>query len=450
MLSLEDAQQRAEDLVGAARKAGADAADAIYVCNASTNVSVRLGQLEDVERSEGEEIGLRVFIGQRSATISASDMNPVTLATLVDRCVAMAREAPEDPYAGLAPEDRLMRKRANGLGLDLADEEEPEPAALRERAMIAEDAARGVPGITNSEGGGASSGRSQIALVTSHGFAGSYAATSHSTYASVLAGAGSDMQRDYASHSVRHLEDLDDAEAIGVRAGQRAVSRLNPVKVPSGVMPVVFDPRVGSGLVGHLISGMVGPAIARRSSFLLDSLGEALFDTGVTIIDNPLLVRGLRSRPFDGEGLPTERRALIEAGVLTGWLMDSASARQLGLEPTGHASRGTSGAPGAGITNVHMEPGTISPGELMADVKHGLYVTELIGMGVNTVTGDYSRGASGFLIENGAVVQAVSEITIAGSLKEMFRNLVPASDLSFRYAMNVPTLRIDGMTIAGA
>jgi PmbA protein len=448
MLSLEDAQQRAADLVGAARKAGADAADAIYVCNASTNVSVRLGLLEDVERSEGEEIGLRVFIGQRSATISSSDMNPATLATLVDRCVAMAREAPEDPYAGLAPEDRLMRKRAPGL--DLADSEELEPAALRERAMIAEDAARGIPGITNSEGGGASSGRSQIALVTSHGFAGSYAATSHSTYASVLAGSGSDMQRDYASHSVRHLEDLDDAEAIGIRAGQRAVARLNPVKVPSGVMPVVFDPRVGSGLLGHLISGIVGPAIARRSSFLLDSLGEALFDSNVTIIDNPLLVRGLRSRPFDGEGLPTEQRAIIDAGVLTGWLLDSASARQLGLQPTGHASRGTSGSPGAGITNVHMEPGTVSPGDLMADVKRGLYVTELIGMGVNTVTGDYSRGASGFLIENGAVVQAVSEITIAGTLKEMFRNLVPASDLNFRYAMNVPTLRIDGMTIAGA
>jgi PmbA protein len=448
MLSLEEAQQRAEDLVGAARKAGADAADALYVCNASTNVSVRLGQLEDVERSEGEEIGLRIFVGQRSATISASDMNPATLGTLVDRCVAMAREAPEDPYAGLAPEDRLMRKRPPSL--DLADDEEPEPAALRERAMIAEDAARGVPGITNSEGGGASSGRSQIALVTSHGFAGSYAATSHATYASVLAGTGSDMQRDYASHSVRHLEDLDDAESIGARAGQRAVARLNPVKVPSGVMPVVFDPRVGASLVGHLISGIVGPAIARRSSFLLDSLGEALFDAGVTIIDDPLRVRGQRSRPFDGEGLPTERRAIIDAGVLTGWLMDSASARQLGLEPTGHASRGTSGAPGAGVTNVHMEPGKVSPGDLMADVKHGLYVTELIGMGVNSTTGDYSRGASGFLIENGAVVQAVSEITIAGTLKAMFRSLVPASDLSFRYAMNVPTLRIDGMTIAGA
>lgn len=447
MLSLEEAQSRAQDLVTAARKAGADAADAIYACNASTNVSVRLAALEDVDRSEGEEIGLRVFVGQRSASISASDMNPATLATLVDRCIAMAREAPEDPYAGLAPEDRLLRKKLPAL--DLADSFEPEPAALKERALIAEEAARAVSGVTNSEGGGASTGRSQMALATSHGFAGAYAGTTHSTWASVLAGTGATMQRDHASHSVRHFEDLEDAETVGTRAGHRAVARLNPVKVESGVMPVIFDPRIGSSLVGHLIGGMVGPAIARRSSFLLESLGEALFDSSVTIIDDPLRLRGLRSRPFDGEGLPVEPRALIEAGVLTGWLMDSASARQLGLEPTGHASRGGSGAPGAGVSNVHMEPGTLSPGELMADVKRGLYVTELIGMGVNGVTGDYSRGAAGFLIENGAVGQAVSEITIASSLKDMFRALVPANDLVFRYGMNVPTIRIDGMTVAG-
>lgn len=447
MLSLDEAQSRAQDLVSAARKAGADAADAIYACNASTNVSVRLGALEDVDRSEGEEIGLRVFIGSRSASISASDMNPAGLATLVDRAIAMAREAPEDAYAGLAPEDRLLRKRPPSL--DLTDEDEPEPVTLRERAMMAEEAARSVPGITNSEGGGASSGRSQMALATSHGFGGAYAATSHSTWASVLAGSGADMQRDHASHSARHLEDLDQAEAIGIRAGQRAVARLNPVKVESGVMPVIFDPRIGSSLLGHLISGVVGPAIARRSSFLLDCLGEALFDAGVTIIDDPLRPRGLRSRPFDGEGLPVARCALIQAGVLTGWLLDSASARQLGLEPTGHASRGGSGAPGAGITNVHMEAGAVSPGDLMADVTRGLYVTELIGMGVNGVTGDYSRGAAGFLIENGAVAHAVSEITIASNLKDMFRSLVPADDLQFRYAMNVPTLRVDGMTVAG-
>ena len=447
MLSLEEAQSRAQDLVKAARRAGADAADAIYACNASTNVSVRLGALEDVERSEGEEIGLRVFVGQRSASISASDMNPATLATLVERAIAMAREAPEDPYAGLAPEDRLLR---GGLPeLELADPFEPEPADLRQRAVLAEEAARAVSGVTNSEGGGAATGRSQMALATSHGFAGAYAGTSHSTWASVLAGTGADMQRDHASHSVRFLEDLDAADTVGARAGERAVARLNPGKVASGVMPVIFDPRIGSGLMGHLIGGMVGPAIARRSSFLLESLGEALFDSGVTIIDDPLRLRGMRSRPFDGEGLPVERRALIERGVLTGWLMDSASARQLGLEPTGHASRGGSGAPGAGITNVHMEPGSISPADLMADIKSGIYITELIGMGVNGVTGDYSRGAAGFRIEDGVVTKPISEFTIASNLKDMFRALVPANDLVFRYSMNVPTIRIDGMTVAG-
>jgi PmbA protein len=447
MLSLEEAQSRAQDLVKAARRVGADAADAIYACNASTNVSVRLGALEDVERSEGEEIGLRVFVGQRSASISASDMNPATLATLVERAIAMAREAPEDPYAGLAPEDRLLR---GGLPeLELADPFEPEPADLRQRAVLAEEAARAVSGVTNSEGGGAATGRSQMALATSHGFAGAYAGTSHSTWASVLAGTGADMQRDHASHSVRFLEDLDAADTVGARAGERAVARLNPGKVASGVMPVIFDPRIGSGLMGHLIGGMVGPAIARRSSFLLESLGEALFDSGVTIIDDPLRLRGMRSRPFDGEGLPVERRALIERGVLTGWLMDSASARQLGLEPTGHASRGGSGAPGAGITNVHMEPGSISPADLMADIKSGIYITELIGMGVNGVTGDYSRGAAGFRIEDGVVTKPISEFTIASNLKDMFRALVPANDLVFRYSMNVPTIRIDGMTVAG-
>ena len=447
MLSLEEAQSRAQDLVTAARRAGADAADAIYACNASTTVAVRLGALEDVERSEGEEIGLRVFVGQRSASIAASDMNPATLSTLVDRSIAMAREAPEDPYAGLAPEDRLLRGALPAL--DLADPSEPEPAKLRERALVVEEAARAVSGVTNSEGGGASNGRSQVALATSHGFAGAYAGTSHSTWASVLAGTGADMQRDHASHSVRHLVDLDDAATIGTRAGERAVARLNPAKLESGVLPILFDPRIGSSLLGHLIGGIVGPAIARRSSFLLDSLGEKLFDSAITIIDDPLRPRGMRSRPFDGEGLPVARRALIDAGVLTGWLMESASARQLGLQPTGHASRGGSGAPGAGVTNVHMEPGDVSPAALMADIKRGLYVTELIGMGVNGVTGDYSRGAAGFLIEDGVITRPVSEITIASHLKDMFRALVPANDLVFRYGMNVPTIRIDGMTVAG-
>lgn len=257
------------------------------------------------------------------------------------------------------------------------------------------------------------------------------------------------MQRDHASHSVRHIGDLENPEDIGRRAGHRAVARLNPIKIESGIMPIIFDPRVASSLISHLIGAIAGPAIARRSSFLLDRLGQQIFDSAITIIDNPLRRRGLRSRPFDGEGLATHETKLIDRGVLNGWLLDSASARQLEMQPTGHASRGTSGAPGVAATNVHMAAGVVSPGELMHGITRGLYITDLIGMGVNPVTGDYSRGASGFLIENGAVGQAVAEITIAGTLQDMFAAMVPANDLVFRYAMNAPTLRIDGMMIAG-
>ena len=434
-------------LVAAARTAGADAAEAVYGCDASSQVSVRLGALEDVERSESEHVSLRVFVGQRSASVSSSDMASEILASLVDRAIAMAREAPDDAYAGLAPEDRLMRGAV--ADLDIADEDEPSPAALRERALEAEEAARAVQGVTNSEGAGAGHGRSQVALVTSHGFAGGYAGTSHSTWASVLAGAGETMQRDYASHSVRHLADLEAADTIGLRAGDRAVARLNPQRVDSGQMPVVFDPRVGSSLIGHLVGAITGPSITRRSSFLLERLGQRILPEGITIIDDPRRRRGLRSRPFDGEGLPTAQCNLIDRGMLTGWLLDSASARQLGLEPTGHATRG-GGSPGAGTTNVHLLPGMASVSDLMGDIARGLYVTELIGHGVNTVTGDYSRGAAGFLIENGSKGPAVAEITIAGNLIDMFARLVAADDLEFRYGINVPTLRIDGMTIAGS
>ena len=448
MLSTTEAEARTADLVSAARKAGADAADAIYVCNASTQISVRLGALEDVERSEGEEIGLRLFVGSRSASVSSSDLSIEALSALVERAVAMAREAPEDPYAGLAPEDRLLR--GDPVDVDGDDGADPAPAALRERAMAAEDAARAVSGVTNSEGAGASASRTVIALATSAGFARGYSTSGYGCSASVIAGEGSGMQRDYAYHSARHITDLEDGPAIGARAGERAVKRLNPGKLSSGAMPVVYDPRVGSGLLGHLAGAITGSAVARRTSFLLDRLGEEVFARGVTIRDDPHRPRGLRSKPFDGEGLPTSRRDIIADGVLTGWIMDSASARQLGLEPTGHATRGVGGPPGTGMSNLYLEPGSLSPDELIADIKLGVYVTELIGQGVNGVTGDYSRGASGFVIRDGQLCEAVAEITVAGNLKDMFRQLVPASDLVFRRAVDAPTIRIEGMTVAGA
>lgn len=448
MLEPAAALDRLDAALAAARTAGADAADALYVGEASTGIGVRLGTLEDIGRSEGEEIGIRVFIGTRSASVSSSDLTPAALAAAAERAVAMARLAPEDPFAGLAPADRL----ASGAlpDLDLDDATEPSAEALRDLALAAEDAARAVPGVTNSEGGSASVGRGVTALATSTGFRGARRGSNFSLSASVIAGEGGDMQRDYAYASVRHFADLESAVAVGTRAGTRAVARLAPIKLETGALPIVFDPRVGSSLIGHLLGAISGQAIARGTSFLKDCLGQAVFDSGVTIIDDPLRPRGLRSRGFDGEGLPTAVTTIIDKGVLTGWLMDSASARQLGLAPTGHASRGTSGPPGVTASNLHMAPGTISPAALLAGIPRGFYVTEMIGMGVNGVTGDYSRGASGFLIEDGELTRPVAEVTIAGNLRDMFRALTPANDLVFRYATNVPTLRVDGMTVAGA
>lgn len=447
MLSINEAEARAAALVERAARAGADAADAVYYANASTAVQVRLGELEDVARSEAETISLRLFVGSRSASVSSSDLSEEALAALVERAAAMAREAPEDPWSGLAPESLLMREP--GPDVDGDDGRDPSPLELRARSLQIEDAGRQVPGVTNSEGAGVSGGRSLFALATSHGFCRGYSTTGYSSSASLIAGEGGEMQRDYAYHSARHYAELDDPETLGRRAGERAVARLRPAKLASGAMPVLFDPRVGNSLLIHFLTAIGGASVARRTSFLLDKEGQQLFADEVTIRDDPHRLRGLRSKPFDGEGLPTRPTNLVDAGRLTGWMLDSASARQLGRSPTGHASR-SSGAPSIGATNVHMEPGRLTPEELIGDVERGVYVTHLIGQGVNPLTGDYSRGASGFIIEGGRLGPAVHEITIAGNLIDMFGRLVPADDLSFRYTANVPTLRIDGMMVAGA
>jgi PmbA protein len=447
MLSIQEAEARAAALVERASRAGADAADAVYSANASTSVQVRLGELEDVARNEAESVSLRLFVGSRSASVSSSDLSSEALTALVERAAAMAREAPEDPWSGLAPQELLMRD--SGPGVEGDDGGDPSPLELRDRSLAIEGAGRSVAGITNSEGAGVSAGRSVFALATSHGFCRGYSTTGYSASASLIAGAGSEMQRDYAYHSVRHYSELDDPETIGRRAAERAVARLHPAKLASGTMPVVFDPRVGSSLLGHLMTAIGGPSITRRTSFLLDKEGEPLFGEEITISDDPHRPRGLRSKPFDGEGLPTRPMNVVDSGRLTGWLLDSASARQLGRAPTGHATR-SSGAPSVGVTNVHMDAGRLSVEQLVGDVELGVYVTQLIGQGVNPVTGDYSRGASGFIIEKGRLGPPVDEITIAGNLIDMFARLVAADDLEFRYAANVPTLRIDGMTVAGA
>ena len=439
-------RERLDDLVRRAVAAGADAADAVLFESANLSVAQRLGASEGIERAESQDIGLRVFRGRRQAVVSSTDVSADALAGLIERAMAMAGAVPEDPYCGLA--DRALLA-ADIPDLDLADDAEPTPEALVAQAAAAEDAARAVAGVTNSEGAEAGWSRARIALVTSDGFSGGYGVTQFSIGASVIAGEGTTMERDYDHASARFAADLDDPVAIGRSAGERAVARLGPRKAPSGAAPVIYDPRASRGLLGHLGSAIGGPAIARGTSFLKDRLGEAVFADGVTITDDARRPRGLRSKPFDGEGVATAARDIIDGGVLTSWLLDSRSARQLGLASTGHAARGTSTPPSPQSTNLYLAPGTLSPDDLIADIDRGFYITELIGMGVNGVTGDYSRGAAGFWIENGQRTHPVSEVTVAGNLAEMFRHLTPANDLVFRYGVDAPTVRIDGMTVAG-
>ena len=442
-----DPQAILGSLLEAARKTGADAADALFVEGVSSSVSYRLGKLEDVERSESYDLGLRVFVGQRVAFVSSTDFSADALSVLPGRAVAMARLAPEDKYAGLAPKERLATSLPE---LDLEDAAEPSAELLIERAREVEGAALAVMGVTNSEGGGASFSRNAVALATSSGFYGRYAGTSHGIGVAVLAGSGTGMERDYDHASARHAGDLRSPQEIGRSAGEKAVKRLNPRSMKSQSVPVVFHPDEAAGLLGHLAGAISGSAIARGVSFLKDRLGTDVFASGINVIDDPHRVRGLRSKPFDGEGVANSRRALIENGKLTSWLLDCASARQLGLATTGHAARGTGGPPSPSSTNLYLEAGKLSVKELIADIRQGFYVTELMGMGVNGVTGDYSRGAAGFWIENGEIAFPVSEVTIAGNLKDMFGRLVPANDLEFRHGVNAPTVRIEGMTLAGA
>jgi PmbA protein len=448
MQSPEDARRIAERLVGRGIAAGATAADALYAGNGSSSVQVRLGDLEDVSRSEGEEIGLRLFVGQRSATVASSDLSDEALQVLVERCLAMAKEAPEDPFAGLAPAELLQRGEQPPL--DSYDPEEPDSAELRARALEAETAALAVPGITNSSGAGASASASMMALATSGGFSGAYRSSGHGCSASVIAGEGSTMQRDHAWHSARYLADLESAVDIGRRAGERAVARLNPTRPKPGKYPVIFDPRVASSLLGHFAGAITGSAIARKTSFLRDKLEAQVFAPGVTIVDDPLRPRGLRSRPFDAEGVRVARRELVSGGLLKSWIADSASARQLGIAPTGHAARGVGGAPGASPSNLYIEAGSRSREELLASVPEAVLVTELIGHGVNGVTGDYSRGAAGFMVRNGEIAEPVAEITVAGNLIDMFATLEAASDLEFRRGVDAPTILVPEMTVAAA
>ncbi len=435
------------DLVADARRAGADAADAVLHAGTSLSVSRRLGILEHLERSERQDLGLRVFAGRRAAIVSASSVEPGQFAGLAARAVTMARIVPEDPFGGLA---ELADGPALSEALDAVDPSEPDAETLLARAAQAEDAALAVPGVTNSEGAEATWRRGETVLVTSAGFAGAYVRTAHAVSVTALAGQDTGMQRDYDYASALHSADLEDAVTLGRVAGERAVSRLNPVRPDTARLPVVYDPRVAGSILSHFAAAISGAAVARGTTFLKDRLGERVFAPGIEIVDDPLRRRGLRSQVADAEGVATRRCSLVEDGVLTTWLLDSRSARQLGLRSLGHAGRGVGGQPFPTTSNLFMRAGTLSPAELMSDITVGLYVTELIGAGINLITGDYSRGAAGFMIRNGAIAEPVAEITIAGNLGDMFAHLLPADDLRFRRGIDAPTLRVEGMTMAGA
>ncbi|HQT67964.1 MAG: modulator protein [Rhodospirillales bacterium 20-60-12] len=433
-------------LLAAAKTAGADQSDAMYIKGMSLSLDRRGGKVEHIERAEGREIGLRVFVGQRSAIVSASATDPAGFARIAEQAVSMAKLVPEDEYSFIP-----TASPAPDAGfLDLDDPEEPAVDELIRRATLAEDAALAVAGVTNSEGASAGWGRSEVALLTSLGFAAAYASSGHSISASAIAGAGVDMQRDYYYSGASHASDLEDAASIGRRAGEQAVARLNPSCPKTGRMSVVYHPRVATSILGHFASAINGNAIARQTSFLKDKMGMRIFAPGIRIIDDPLRVRGSRSRPCDGEGQAVSTLSLIEDGILQSWVLDCRSARQLGLKTTGHAARGTSGPPSPSTSNLYLAAGSLSPDELMADIGEGLFITELIGMGINGLTGDYSRGASGFMIRNGAIAEPVAEFTIAGNLNDMFAHLTPANDLLLRRGTESPTIRIEGLMVAGA
>ncbi len=438
-----------DDLIKKAIAHGADAADALFSQSRSLSHSCRMGKLDNLERNESRDLGLRVFRGKRQALVSSTDLSPSALDDLITRALSMADSVPEDPWCGIAAADDIAH---NPPELGLCDPHEPDESTLRARAESCEGAALSLPGIHNSGGGDASWGTGSVALATSNGFRGAYSSSWHSVSVSVLArGADNTMERDYDFTSARFGADLDDPADIGRSAGKRTLKRLNARKPETTSAPVVFDPRVSASLIGHMVGAISGTAIARGTSFLKDKLGQQVFARGITIVDDPHLHRGLGSKPFDAEGLANSKKILVADGVLQSWILSLSSARQLGLSSTAHAARGGVASPPApAVSNLFMEPGTLCVKDLISDIRAGFYVTEMMGSSVNGLTGDYSRGASGFWIENGEMSYPVSEATLAGNLIDMYLNTTAADDLIFRLGANAPTLRVEGMTIAGS
>jgi len=441
-----DLLKLAETALSCAKQFGATAADALVIDGHSLEIGVREGSIENLEQSEACEIGLRVLVGQSSAAIATSKVDAASIERIAEQAVAMAKAAPADPYAGIAAANEIAKDWAP---LDIAGDALPDATLLRDMALTAEASALKVKGVSKSGGAGASSSDRTILLAASNGFAGSYRRTGVSLSATAIAGEGTVMERDYDFSSVIHPEDLRKAEDIGHEAGLRAARRLGARKVRSQTVPVIYDNRIAASLVGHFLSAIMGSAIARGTSFLRDRLGTQLFAKGLEILADPRRPLGLASRPFDAEGIATRPLALIEDGVLKSWILDLGSARQLGLKTTGHAARGLAGPPGPSSSNVHLKPGEASLADMMKAIGEGFYVTELIGHGPNVVTGDYSRGASGYWIENGEIAYPVSEVTLAGKLADIFAKLTPANDLTFRTAINAPSCLVEGMTLGG-
>jgi PmbA protein len=441
-----DLLKLAETALSRARHFGATSADALVVDGRSLEVAVREGAIENLEQSEACEIGLRVLVGQASAAIATSKIDEAGIERIAEQAVAMAKAAPADPYAGIADADQIARDWEE---IDIAGDDLPDATALRDMALSAEAHALKVTGVSKSGGAGASSSDRTVVLAASNGFSGTYRRTGVSLSATAIAGEGTSMERDYDYSSVIHAADLRAPEDIGHEAGVRAARRVGARKVKSQAVPVIFDNRIAAGLVGHLLSAIMGSSIARGTSFLRDKLGASVFAKGIEILDDPRRPRGLASRPFDAEGIATKPLTLVEDGVLKSWILDLGSARQLGLKTTGHAARGLAGPPGPSSSNVHLKPGQSSLSEMMKAIGEGFYVTELIGHGPSIVTGDYSRGASGFWIEKGEIAYPVSEVTLAGKLADMFLNLTPANDLTFRTSLNAPSCLVEGMTLGG-
>lgn len=436
-------------LLRAAKEAGADAADAIAIEGKSQIIDVRAGNLEQAERAEGTDIGLRVILGTRQACVSASDTKPETINTLAERAVAMAREAPEDSSVGLAdPSDLAVAPDIDSL--ELADPAAPPSSeTLQTRALEAEAAALAVDGVSQVSGASATWSDRSLHIAASNGFSGGYRRTSSGISCVAIAGSGTSMQRDYDGDSRTFASDLRSARDIGETAGERTVAMLDARKPPTGAFPVLYDERISAGLIGHLLSAANGAAVTRGASWLLDKLDTQVLPTGLSVIENPHRARVGGSRAFDAEGLPTSKRALVENGYLKGWILDLANARKLKMTSSGNARRGPSAPPSPGVSNIELTAGHQNRDDLLAEMGTGLLVTSLIGATINPNTGDYSRGASGFWVENGELAYPVNECTIAGSLPEMLRNLTPANDARPWLSRVVPSLLVQGMTIAG-